>query len=240
VSPTSGLLEPSEAPRIIVPEAREDLLRSIQAASCDGPHETSPCATTPQTTGWLANQLYKAYLSSFNMCLSQLGWVPQSILEIGSGDGSMVSYTGKLFMDADLHGVDCCANKVALAREHNCCKLQFTHVDSAESLPFDAGQFDLVISHGFLGRTQTPRHWVSEMARVSAEAVILSTPHPKMSQWLKWLPGGRSAQLAGTPIVDSASAEVSLIELKSWLKRQNLTPELILHPVPHQMILARK
>lgn len=240
MSPTSGLLETPESPRIIVPEAREDLLRSIEAASCDGPHETSACATTSQPLGWLANQLNKAYLSSFNMCLSQLGWVPQTILEVGSGDGSMTSYTGKLFMDAQLHGVDCCANQVAMAREHNCCKLQFTHVDSAESLPFDAGQFDLVISHGFLGRTQIPRHWLSEMARVSAEAVIISTPNAKLTPWLKWMPGGKAAQLAGIPIVDSASADVSLMELKSWLKRQKLTPELILHPVPHQMILARK
>lgn len=239
MSQSSGLLEPAQSPVIIAPEAREDLLRSLVQEAC-GPETQSNCATIPQPHGWLAEQIHKAYLSSFNVCLSQLGWVPQSILEVGTGDGSMLNYVGKLFMDADIHGVDSSANHIARAKEHSCCKLQYVHVDDAESLPFEDQQFDLVVSHGFLGRTHTPRHWLAEMSRVSAEAVIVSTPNPRFSQWLKWIPGGKSAQIAGTPIVDAASADVSMLELKSWLKRQKLTSELILHPVPHHMVLARK
>jgi ubiquinone/menaquinone biosynthesis C-methylase UbiE len=198
-------------------------------------------ASAPDTpANWISRVILKSYLSSFNMCLSELGWVPRSILEVGAGDGTLLSYVGQEFVDAEIKGVDVDAEKVAVAQEKNCCRIEFTELVEGESLPFADNQFDLVISHGFLGHSALPRHWMKEIARVSAEGVIMSVPTPIGYKWLQKFPGTQKAMLIGNPVFNDSIEPVSMNTLKGWIERSGLKVESTYAPIPYGMVLARK
>jgi ubiquinone/menaquinone biosynthesis C-methylase UbiE len=200
------------------------------------------CPTIPQeqSTSWLSRMIQKSYLNSFNYCLNETGWVPQRILEIGFGDGTLLTYVAKLFMDAEVVGVEFDTNKVAQARENVCCRIQLMEMHDGETLPFDPDSFDLVISHGFLGNSPIPRHWVKEMTRVSAEGVIISAPTPMGYKWLQKLPGAGNAHLLGQPVFSSVIQPISLRQMRNWLDRIGMKTESMATPVPYGMLMARK
>lgn len=189
---------------------------------------------------WITSIILKTYVNSFNYCLNELGWVPQRILEVGSGNGALLSYVAQTFMDAEVMGVEFDADKVAVAREHNCCRIEFVELLNSESLPFEADSFDLVISHGFLGASPLPRHWMKEMARVSAEAMIISAPTPIGYKWLKKLPGAVEAQLIGNPVFSNEVQPIAIRQMRTWLDRLGLQVEAMTTPAPYGMVLARK
>src|SRR5262249_29947665 len=113
-------------------------------------------------------------------------------------------------------------------------------LDDAETLPFDTGSFDLVISHGFLGQTPMPRFWLSEMSRVTAEALIISSATPIGYKWLQKFPGAKQARLLGNEVFASDVEPVSLNQLKFWSERLGLKVESAISPAPYGMVLARK
>lgn len=199
----------------------------------------SPCAAASENN-WVSQMLLKSYVSSFNFCLGELGWVPQRILEVGSGDGSLLSYAAQTFMNAEVLGVEFDADKVAVARERNCCRVQFMELLDTETLPFEAGSFDLVISHGFLGNSPIPRHWLKEMARVTAEAMIVSAPTPLGFKWLKRIPGLSEAKLLGNPVFDQSVQPIAVQQMKSWIERLDMKTEAVFTPLPYAMMLSRK
>ncbi len=189
---------------------------------------------------WVSRMMLKSYLSSLNICLSDLGWVPRSILEVGSGDGTMLAHVGRMFNNVSLHGVEFDADTVARATENNCCKLHFQALGQAESLPFDDNQFDLVISHGLLTQTSLPRHWVREMARVSAEGVIVSVQTPAAYRWMNRVPGSRQTKLASKPVFASHVQPVRMLEVRNWLTRSDLNVETTIQSLPYGFFMARK
>lgn len=212
---------------LVLPEAEH---------ACEERRNVAP--VMPET--WASRLILKSYLSSFNLCMSDLGWTPKSILEVGCGDGSMLSYVGQTIMNARVMGVEFDQNTVAFAKERNCCRIEFVSLNPAETLPFESNAFDVVISHGFLGNTPLPRHWVREMARVSAEGLIVSAQTPVGSAWLHKLPGADKAKLIGRPVFSPQTQPISLRLLKTWVEREGLKVESMLMPAPYGMLLARK
>lgn len=184
--------------------------------------------------------LMKSYLSSFHFCLSELGWIPQRILEVGSGDGTMLSYLAQTFMEAEVVGVEFSAERVAHAQEKNCCRVQFMELSEVEQLPFESDSFDLVVSHGFLGRASLPHHWVAEMARVSAEAVILSAPVETPYRLTQHLPGAEQLKIAGQQVFQESVRPVTVAQLQYWFNRHGMALETRTMPLPFGMFLGRK
>ncbi len=189
---------------------------------------------------WLSRMMLKSYMSSFNLFLSELGWVPRRILEVGSGDGTMLSYVAQTFMQSQVIGVEFDPETIAEAKEKNCCRIEFVEISPAETLPFKDNYFDVVISHGFLGRSGLPRHWVKEMSRVSAEGLILSAPTPMGYKWVRRMPGAQDAKLIGKKVFQPGVEPVGLAQMKTWVERSGLTVESVASPLPYTMILARK
>jgi SAM-dependent methyltransferase len=193
-------------------------------------------------TNWVSRTILKSYISSFNFCLGELGWVPKRILEVGSGNGALLSYVAQTFMETteEIIGIEFDSVKVEDARENNCCKIEFMELTEGETLPFEDGHFDLVISHGFLGNSPLPRHWIKEMARVTAEAMIISTPTPIGFKWLKKFPGSMDAKLLGNPVFSPGTQPIGMRQVKNWIERMDMKTECMTTPVPYGMILARK
>jgi ubiquinone/menaquinone biosynthesis C-methylase UbiE len=189
---------------------------------------------------WISRMMLKSYISSFNFALSQLGWVPQRILEVGSGDGTLLSYLGQNFMNSSVQGIEFDADKIAHAKERNCCRIEFIQLSEAETLPFKSDSFDVVISHGFLGLSNLPHHWVKEMCRVSAEGIIISTPTPLSYNLMKLIPGTSAFKLIGNSVFSPQTTPLPLKQLCSWLERLEFCPEVVTMPAPYGLIMARK
>lgn len=184
--------------------------------------------------------LTRAYMSSFNICLSQLGWVPKRILEVGCGDGSMLSYVGQTFMDSDVVGVTFGPRSAEQARSNTCCRIHFEETDPSECLPFKDNDFDVVIAHGWLADTPLPHHWIREITRVSAEGVILSALNPIGEQWTRWVPGARDVRLTGQLVFAENRKALSANRLTHWLSEAGCTVELKTYPLPFTMVMGRK
>lgn len=189
---------------------------------------------------WLSRVVHKAYFNSLNYCLRELGWVPQSILEVGFGDGSMLGYVAKMFHSAEVSGVEFDARIIEKAKEHVCCRVEFLELSDTDVLPFESGKFDLVVSHGFLGQSQQPRHWIGEMARVSAEALIVSAPTPRGYRWLRRIPGAGQTCFLGNPVFALRNQPIDSKTLQNWLNEVGCPVEVKTNPVPYAMMLARK
>jgi hypothetical protein len=206
-------------------------------AGCD---EQKTLAAPPPLS-WMHRLLYKSYLSSLNICLSELGWIPMSILDLGSTDGTLLAKVGNMFLSAQkLIGVDVNPDFVEQAKETHCCKLQFKTIREKDALPFTTGQFDVVLSHGFLSTTRFQKHWVEEICRVSAEACIIAVPTPAWYKILSSFKELRDFKLGEFQPLHMLTTPIEIHQLKSWLEQEGMVIELILQPLPFTMILARK
>lgn len=213
---------------------------SIMPVVTEMPCEERKQSAHDEPANWVSRMILKSYMSSFHLSLEGLGWVPKSILEVGSGDGTLLSYLAQNFMDARVIGVEFDADKIEHAKAKNCCRIEFEQLSDTETLPFDSNSFDLVISHGYLGASALPRHWVKEMARVSAEGLIISAPTPVGYKWLNKFPGADEARLIGNPVFKEGVTPISFSQLKTWVERSGAKIESVFNPLPYRMVLARK
>ncbi|MCA9806344.1 MAG: class I SAM-dependent methyltransferase [Cyanobacteria bacterium HKST-UBA06] len=183
----------------------------------------------------------KALLSSLQLALSELGWVPKSILDAGCQTGELTAVLGKQFLLSQVMGVDGDAALLAEAEQRHCCKLQFRKLDATDEparLPFEADRFDVVVSHGFLNRHPDPAYWLGELMRVTAEGLIFTVLSP-MGQGLfsnGWLWGKK--RVFDQPI--AAPYPVDMAALTRQLEAAGFRVELTTHPFPYQLVLARK
>lgn len=195
---------------------------------------------TEQSAGWLSRMILKSYIRNFHLCLDKMDRLPQRILEVGAGDGTLALQTATRFSMAKMIGIGFDPGKVLQARQKASLRLEFLELADTETLPFESGSFDLVISHGFLGNSPVPRHWLKEMSRVTADAMIVSAPTPVGYKWLRKLPGADDASLIGNPIFTPKTQPIALRQLKSWVERLELKTEAMTTPIPYGMLLSRK
>lgn len=189
------------------------------------------------------NLIEKAYLSSLHVALTELGWVPRTMLDVGCQRGGLSAVLGKQFLMSQVIGVDPDQDMVDAASAEHCCKLQFRAITDESSLPFANDKFDLVISHGFLNRLDKPgaaMTWLSELMRVTAEGLIITTVSP-FGHWVfNTVPGLKNTPFFGQTVVMPSYHHVETHEIISRLKRYGFKVEAVLRPFPFQMILTRK
>jgi len=97
------------------------------------------------------------------------GLEPKRILDVGCGTGALMRRMVERFPAAELTGVDVSPNMVAQARERLPKGLNVNFVEGpAEKLPFEDGQFDLVVTTICFHHWQSRVKGIAEVRRVLA------------------------------------------------------------------------
>jgi ubiquinone/menaquinone biosynthesis C-methylase UbiE len=91
-----------------------------------------------------------------------------SVLDVGCGNGFLMEELIDVFpADAALYGVDMCAAEIAHGRERYARRPQVSLTQArAESLPFEDGAFDVVVSHQLFNFLPDPLPALTEAFRV--------------------------------------------------------------------------
>jgi glycosyltransferase involved in cell wall biosynthesis/ubiquinone/menaquinone biosynthesis C-methylase UbiE len=137
----------------------------------------------------------------------------ETMLEIGGGLGTDLAQFAK--HGAIVTDVDLSQGHLQLAQENFRLRGltgRFVHHD-AESLPFDAGSFDLVYSNGVLHHTPNTHRTVAEILRVlkpGGRAIVMVYAENSLQYWrnLVWHYGLKSGDLSSRSMADIMSRSV--------------------------------
>ena len=124
---------------------------------------------------------------------------PQSLLDVGCGEGVLTHRWATALAPARVVGID--LEDPLLAAEwasRPAPNLSFS-VQRAESLPFADGEFDLATAIEVLEHVPDPDHTLAEMARCAAGHVLVSVPREPLWRAVNMARGAYWRQLGNTP-----------------------------------------
>jgi len=173
-------------------------------------------ATQPHTLEWfleLERYRYGVYAPWMPRVMEFAGHAGEQLLEIGGGLGTDLAQFAK--HGAHVTDVDLSEGHLQLAQENFRLRGltgRFVHHD-AESLPFDAGSFDLVYSNGVLHHTPNTKRTVEEIHRVlkpGGRAIVMVYAENSLQYWrsLVWHFGLKSGDLSTTSMAEIMSRSV--------------------------------
>jgi 2-polyprenyl-3-methyl-5-hydroxy-6-metoxy-1,4-benzoquinol methylase len=163
--------------------------------------ETVPTGNTFDKYG-SNSPIVRRLMAGFETALDELfsQAAPESILDIGCGEGVLTERWARELVDGRVLGVDLKDSKLAAqwkARVRP--NLQFRALDVTKGLPFANGEFDLVSATEVLEHVPRPELVVSEMARVARSHLLVSVPHEPIWRALNVTRGAYVRQLGNTP-----------------------------------------
>jgi len=144
---------------------------------------------------WLGNCLIRAIMS----LMSKMGTGDLSGLNVGCGEGQMISRLFQSGMRYKMTAIDIDPVRIAFAHNHNpVCDYVMADIFH---LPFKTWAFDYVIATEILEHLSNPLAALKEIARVAKPnaPVILSVPHEPFFQWGNVARGRHCKQLGRTP-----------------------------------------
>jgi ubiquinone/menaquinone biosynthesis C-methylase UbiE len=97
---------------------------------------------------------------------------PQKVLEVGAGDGSILSWLDKNNFAPELYAVEIAESALQLIRQKDIPSLRQAVPFDGQSLPFPDNHFDLVILSHVLEHVEFERQLLREIRRVAARCVI--------------------------------------------------------------------
>lgn len=121
------------------------------------------------------NPLKRFFLKRFVKRLMTMIPEQGDMLEVGCGEGMLLSEVYRLWPERKLTGVDLSESAVQEARERN-PGIQID-VANALDLPFEDNSFEVVLCAEVLEHLKEPQKALAELCRVSSKHVILSVPH---------------------------------------------------------------
>jgi hypothetical protein len=105
----------------------------------------------------------------------------KSILEIGAGDGSILSQLSGLGVGQELHAVEISTSGVDVIKNRNIPRLVQCMLFDGYHLPYAAGRFDLAILSHVVEHAEHPRQLLYEAGRV-ARYVFVEVPTEDISR----------------------------------------------------------
>lgn len=213
---------------------------------CSG--QTTACENAIELNaqdGTSRSLIYKGYWHALELAISELGWTPMSILDVGCGDGTLMSWIARSNQWAKLHAVDFSKDMIALAQTKHGCRVQYKAISQEYNLPYPDQSMDLVLSHAILPSHYHPHRLITEMARVSKEAIIFSTLHPFFFQLVRWLPLSKFWHLNQREkafYIQPEQITQDLIgdqAIRYALEVNGFDVELVSSPFPFRLYLAR-
>lgn len=139
------------------------------------------------------NPLFRALIAGFNARLLALADAtrPQSVLEVGCGEGFLLKYLAERRPGWRLAGCDISASAVGYARQQ-CPQSVSLRVGDIYRLPIPPASFDLVICSEVLEHLDNAQAALAELKRVSRGHVLVTVPHEpffrilaRLAVWLR-------------------------------------------------------
>jgi 2-polyprenyl-3-methyl-5-hydroxy-6-metoxy-1,4-benzoquinol methylase len=183
------------------------------------------------------NPVVRRLMASFERALDELmaQAQPQSLLDVGCGEGVLVHRWALSMPQARLVGIDLEEESIQAGwAEREAPNLEY-RTTGAEDLPFAEDEFELASAIEVLEHVPDPEHTVAEMARCASRHLLVSVPREPLWRMLNMARGAYIGQLGNTPG-----------HLNHWSKR-SFTKMLARHgevvearsPFPWTMLLVR-
>jgi 2-polyprenyl-3-methyl-5-hydroxy-6-metoxy-1,4-benzoquinol methylase len=148
-----------------------------------------------------ANPLVRRLVAGFESSLDELlaGAAPDSLLDVGCGEGVLVHRWALRLPEARLVGIDLQEDSIQAGwAERQAPNLSY-QVMRAEHLPFAQGEFDLASAIEVLEHVPDPEHTLGEMARCARRHLLVSVPREPLWRMLNMARGAYWTALGNTP-----------------------------------------
>lgn len=123
------------------------------------------------------NPLYRWHIDSFHARITELvsGFGPDSILDVGCGEGFLSAHLHAELKDVAFTGVDASEGAIEFARD-SFGDVGLFEVGDIFDLRFADNSFDVVVCSEVLEHLTDPAAAVRELLRVARKAVVLTVP----------------------------------------------------------------
>ncbi len=148
-----------------------------------------------ERSGGIEQRLLERFQATLLGEITRLG--PRRILDAGCGEGIVAAWLAQALPEVELVGVDAREDAVEEFRVRN--PGVRAEVGDLYGLPFERGEFDLVMAIEVLEHFERPREALRELARVSSGAVLLTVPHEPFFRGGNLLRGRYVGRLGSTP-----------------------------------------
>ena len=160
---------------------------------------------------------------------------PESILDVGCGEGVLVCQWADKVGDGRVVGIDLDDAQLHAEWEKRRRPNLEYRVQKAEDLPFENDEFDFASAVEVLEHVPEPDHTLAEMARVARRHLLVSVPREPLWRGLNMARGAYLRDWGNTPG-----------HLNHWSKRAFVsflrtvgTPVEVRSPFPWTMVLVR-
>jgi 2-polyprenyl-3-methyl-5-hydroxy-6-metoxy-1,4-benzoquinol methylase len=147
------------------------------------------------------NPVVRRLMANFEATLDDLFTLadPQSLLDVGCGEGVLVHKWALRLGDKRVVGIDLEEESIQAGwAQRQAPNLEY-RVMPAENLPFADGQFDLTTAIEVLEHVPDPEHTVAEMARVARRHLLVSVPREPLWRGLNLARGAYLRDFGNTP-----------------------------------------
>ncbi len=147
------------------------------------------------------NPLVRRLMAGFERTLDELmeRTQPQSLLDVGCGEGVLVHRWALRLPDTRVVGIDLQEESIQAGwSQRQAPNLEY-RTTGAEDLPFADGEFDLATAIEVLEHVPDPEHTIAEMARCAGRHLLVSVPREPLWRMLNMARGAYLAQLGNTP-----------------------------------------
>jgi SAM-dependent methyltransferase len=147
------------------------------------------------------NPVVRRLMAGFHRTLDELyaQAAPESILDIGCGEGVLTVEWAQRLDDRRIVGIDLDDPKLkAEWSKRERANLEF-RCEEATSLSFDDGEFDMATAIEVLEHVPDPEATLAEMARVARRRLLVSVPREPLWRGLNMARGAYLRDLGNTP-----------------------------------------
>jgi ubiquinone/menaquinone biosynthesis C-methylase UbiE len=143
----------------------------------------------------VARYLMRNFLDSVTSLYNEIR--PTSVLEIGCGEGRLIQH---LVSNAILEPQEITASDVSLDHLSNNLNSKIKFIEgSIYELPFENGQYDLVVCCEVMEHLEKPANGLAEISRIADKAVLISTPWEPVWRIMNLMRGKYITNLGNTP-----------------------------------------
>jgi 2-polyprenyl-3-methyl-5-hydroxy-6-metoxy-1,4-benzoquinol methylase len=184
-----------------------------------------------------SNPVVKRLMAGFHRRLDELfdRATPTSILDVGCGEGVLVSEWAERIGDGRVVGIDLDDPQLhAEWQKRQRPNLEY-RVQKAEDLPFERDEFDFASAIEVLEHVPEPDHTLAEMARVAERHLLVSVPREPMWRGLNMARGAYLRELGNTPGHVNHWSKRGFVAFLSTVGE----PVEVRSPFPWTMVLVR-